>query len=190
MRDEREQDSELTRRVLAGDKQAYAFLVNKYKNKIYNVIRGMGVSLQDAQDLTQETFLRAYRKLAARQEERSFAAWIYSIATNLVKDEWKKRRMELTELDSQLPSGEKGPEEALLLEERKRELLVYLEQLPRGYREALLLRYTGDLSYEEIGELLGIPTSKVQNDLYRAKQRLKQVMTEKEVAVNELLDTR
>ena len=77
--------------VLAGHKEEYALLVNQYKNKVYRLLRGMGANHQDAQDLTQETFIKAYRRLATHDKSRNFAAWVYKIATNLLKDLWKNK---------------------------------------------------------------------------------------------------
>nr|WP_275984136.1 sigma-70 family RNA polymerase sigma factor [Paenibacillus hamazuiensis] len=170
---------------MEGHKEDYAFLVNRYKNKIYGLLRGMGADDQDAQDLTQETFIRAYRKLASHDPGKRFAAWIYAIAANMLKDlQRKKRRSDGPAGSFPELSPRDGPEDALLREEHRRELHVLLQNLPPNYRIVLLLRYTNDLSYEEMSEVLNVPLIKVQNDLYRAKKRLKQLMTTGEAITN------
>jgi RNA polymerase sigma factor (sigma-70 family) len=179
------------RRVLDGHKEEYAFLVNLYKNKIYGLLRGMGVNEQDAQDLTQETLVKAYRKLDLHDPNKSFGAWLYTIATNLLKDFWRRTRQPdwLEELFPD-PSLGDNPEEALLQAENQSELQVLMSQLPPNYRMVLLLRYTNDLSYQEMSELLNVPLNKIQNDLYRAKKKLKQMMTAEEVKNDVMLKPR
>ncbi|ULL16385.1 sigma-70 family RNA polymerase sigma factor [Paenibacillus sp. H1-7] len=83
-----------------------------------------------------------------------------------------------------------NPEETLLQTEHRTELQLLIRQLPPNYRIVLLLRFTNDLSYEEISEILGVPLIKVQNDLYRAKKRLKQMITVQEVRSDAMLKTR
>lgn len=185
---ENDDEEQWISRVLEGYKEEYAFLVNLYKNKIYGLLRGMGADHQDAQDLTQETFIKAYRKLASHDISKSFAAWLYTIATNLLKDLWKKSHPVGWVAESPTnPSTGNNPEEMLLRDEHRRELQVLMKQLPSNYRIALLLRYTNDLSYEEMSEVLDVPLNKVQNDLYRAKLRLKKMLTAEEVRTDVLL---
>lgn len=178
-------------RVLAGHKEEYAFLVNRYKPKIYGLLRGMGADHQDAQDLTQETFIKAYRKLASHDLSKSFAAWIYKIAANLLKD-LRRRTHHIEWMQEPSPASSPGqnPEEVLLQAEHQTELQLLIRQLPINYRAALLLRYTNDLSYEEMSEVLDVPVNKVQNDLYRAKKRLRQMLTAEEVRTDAMLKPR
>lgn len=86
---EKEEERQWILNVLDGHKEDYSYLVNRYKNKIYGLLRGMGADHQDAQDITQETFIKAYRKLASHDLDKNFAAWLYTIATNVLKDLWK-----------------------------------------------------------------------------------------------------
>lgn len=184
-------ERELIHRIVAGSKQDFRILVDRYKQKIYSLLRGMGASPMDAQDLTQEAFIKAYRKLASHQPDKSFASWLYAIAANLLKDHKKKYRFEEHSIGQAEAAVSDGPEQSVLRTERRTEFQRLLARLPANYRMALLLRYTNDLSYEEIGELLEVPVSKVQNDLYRAKKRLKQLMIEdKEGMEYEMLEPR
>jgi RNA polymerase sigma factor (sigma-70 family) len=187
----KDQEKQTIRRVLEGHKEEYSFLVNRFKNKIYGLLRGMGANHQDAQDLTQETFIKAYRKLASHDPGKSFAAWTYTIAANLLKD-LRRKRHPAGWLEEPPPDCSLGdnPEEVLLRAEHRTELHVLIRQLPHNYRLALLLRYTNDLSYEEMSGVLEIPISKVQNDLYRAKKRLKQLISAEEVRTDALLKPR
>ncbi len=188
---ENDDEKQWISRVLKGDKEEYAFLVNRYKNKIYGLLRGMGADDQDAQDLTQETFIRAYRKLAVHETSKSFAAWLYTIASNLFKDLRRKSHpMGWMEESPPVPSADDNPEAILLQGEHRTELQVLMRQLPPNYRVALLLRYTNDLSYEEMSEVLDVPLNKIQNDLYRAKLRLKKMLTAEEVRTDAMLNHR
>lgn len=185
---EKEEERQWILNVLDGHKEDYSYLVNRYKNKIYGLLRGMGADHQDAQDITQETFIKAYRKLASHDLDKNFAAWLYAIATNLLKDMWKKDRptASLPDVNAEHSLSD-NPEEELMRSEHRTELLHLMQKLPSNYRTALLLRYTNDLSYEEMCMVLDVPLSKIQNDLYRAKQRLKQLITHQEVKSDEVL---
>lgn len=186
--DEKKVERQWILNVVAGHKGDYAFIVNRYKNKIYGLLRGMGANHQDAQDLTQETFIKAYRKLASHDLDKNFAAWLYTIATNSLKDLWKKARPTTNVMDESAElSWAHNPEEMFIQGEHRTELLQLMQKLPPNYRTALLLRYTNDLSYEEMCSLLNVPLSKIQNDLYRAKQRLKQIIITQEVKSDEML---
>ncbi|WP_339315207.1 sigma-70 family RNA polymerase sigma factor [Paenibacillus sp. FSL R10-2734] len=185
---EKEEERQWIQNVLDGHKEDYSFLVNRYKNKIYGLLRGMGANDQDAQDITQETFMKAYLKLASHDLDRIFAAWLYTIAANLLKDLWKGTRPtaslpdDLTEL-----SLSDNPEEEFIRSEHRTEILHLIQKLPPNYRKTLFLRYTNDLSYEEMCVFLDVPLSKIQNNLYRAKQRLKQILSHSEVKSDEVL---
>ncbi|CAG7650572.1 ECF RNA polymerase sigma factor SigW [Paenibacillus solanacearum] len=184
-------DEQLVAEALRGNRDAFAELVHRYKHKVYGLLRGMGAGEMDAQDLAQETFLKAYRGLAGHDSSRSFASWLYAIAANGLRDHWKRRRPSAEAAIAAETSGGESPEDIYLQAERRSELQERLKRLPENYRMALLLRYTNDLTYEEISGILAVPIAKVQNDLHRAKKRLKQVITEEEgAAVHEMLKQR
>ncbi|MEC0245492.1 sigma-70 family RNA polymerase sigma factor [Paenibacillus chitinolyticus] len=176
--------------VLSGNKNDYAYLVDRYKNKVYMLLRGMGAEPQDAQDLTQEAFIKAYRKLDQHDPEKSFAAWLYTIAANGFKDAKKRKAIPAALLAEREQDADKGPEEILLLSEEQKEMRHRISKLPSNYRLVLLLRYTNDLNYAEISEIMGCPVSKVQNDLYRARLKLKKMMLGEERIDHEMLEAR
>ncbi|CAG7648991.1 RNA polymerase sigma factor [Paenibacillus allorhizosphaerae] len=184
-------DEQLVAEALGGNREAFAELVHRYKNKVYGLLRGMGADGMDAQDLAQETFLKAYRGLAGHDPSKSFASWLYTIAANGLRDHWKRKRPPDDAAVAAEASAGESPEEIYLQAERRSELRERLKRLPENYRMVLLLRYTNDLSYEEISGIMAVPIAKVQNDLHRAKKRLKQVMTEEEGgATHEMLKQR
>ncbi|MDO3410324.1 sigma-70 family RNA polymerase sigma factor [Saccharibacillus sp. CPCC 101409] len=173
-------ESELLRRIAEGDKQRYAEIVDRYKGKIYGLLRGMGAGHQDAQDLAQETFIRAYRRLGDLHERERFSAWLYSIAVNAMRDFARKRIIRpIGEERMPEPSSGETPEQRVLEREMRREVQVMLEALPDKYRLVLLLRYTNELSYEEIANITGLGTGQVRNRIHRAKKMLyKKMQTE------------
>ncbi|MDO3408471.1 sigma-70 family RNA polymerase sigma factor [Saccharibacillus sp. CPCC 101409] len=175
-------DRNLVDAVLAGNKQAYAGIVDRYKNKLYGLFRKMGLPEADAQDLTQDTLFKAYRKLASQRPEQSFAGWLYTIAVNLYRD--RLRRKEAPPVADAgdgcaAPAGE-APEASALRRELRAELDRLLDTLPEHYRLALVLRYTNQLSHEEIAGLTGMSVQQVNNALHRAKQSLRKKITAKE----------
>ncbi|WP_136607969.1 RNA polymerase sigma factor [Paenibacillus dokdonensis] len=183
-------DVALVREVLAGDKESFAQLVEIHKNKIYGLLRGMGAGPQDAQDYTQEAFLKAYRKLAGFREESSFASWMYTIAVNVMRDAGRKKKADPAD-DDVLVKGQhhsETPEAAYLRKETGREMHKLLEQLPDKYRIVILLRYTNELSYEEIADIVGVDVDKVRNRLHRAKKSLRKKFKDEEGMKHEMLE--
>lgn len=174
--------------VLRGHKQLYSILVDRYKHQIYGILRGMGASHQDAQDVTQDTFINAYRKLAHHQRERSFAGWLYRIALNLWRDHLRKPMNRLHEMPVEEPREDATPEDDYIRKEFQMEMHAKLHELPEDYRLVLLLRYTNDLSYEEIGDITGMSPNKVRNCLHRAKKRLQLKWMNEEVGRYEVLE--
>ncbi|MDR0270746.1 sigma-70 family RNA polymerase sigma factor [Paenibacillus sp.] len=183
-------DAVLVREVLSGNKESFTQLVDAHKNKIYGLLRGMGAGPQDAQDFTQEAFLKAYRKLGTFREESSFASWLYTIAVNVMRDAGRKKKAEPTD-DEVLTLGRQHnetPELAFLRKETSVEIRRLLEELPEKYRIVLLLRYTNELSYEEIAEIAGIEVNQVRNRLHRAKKSLYKKFKDKEGMKHEMLE--
>ncbi len=171
-------DQTLVAKVLSGDQQAFADLVESYQQHVYNLTYRMLNNVGEAEDAAQETFLRAYQHLDRYDPERSFKTWILSIASNHCIDRIRKRRMTLLSIDEPLPphpelvSKTTGPEESLLMDERNALIQDLLEELPNDYRAAVILRYWYDMSYTEIAETLETTESAIKSRLFRARQTL------------------
>ncbi|MBE9914222.1 sigma-70 family RNA polymerase sigma factor [Paenibacillus donghaensis] len=176
-----QQEADLIRRIIDHDKQLFSALVDRYKHKVYGVIRGMGADHQDAQDLAQETFIRMYRFLPRYQEGSSLSAWVYTIAVNVTKDFLRKRRPIPVDVVEGMEETDKGitPEQSVLEKEMKRDIYRHLKCLPENYRLVLLLKYTNELSYEEIVKITGFSMGQVRNALHRGKRRLKKELENK-----------
>lgn len=173
-------DQELVARVLGGDRDAFAALVETYQQSVFNLTYRMLGEQREAEDAAQEAFLRAYTHLASYDPSRSFKTWILSIASNYCIDRIRRRRLTWLSLDEPLPphpnlnSKEPGPEESALLGEREAAVKMLMSGLPADYRAAVVLRYWYDFSYTEIAETLETTESAIKSRLFRARQMMGQ----------------
>lgn len=164
--------------VLAGDKQAYANLINKYKNPLYATILRMTKNPHDAQDLVQEAFIKVYERLGKYDETGSFASWMYRVAINHCMDEFRKKsyKMKQVEIEEGSISSVDTPELIFFKNEESRRLERLVATLPEDERIIILLRYINELSYQEISELVDTPLATVRNKLHRAKKRMRETV--------------
>lgn len=165
--------------ALAGDQDAYAEIVYLYQDPVYNLCYRMLGEHEEAEDATQEAFLRAHRNLQRFDKARSFKTWIMSIASNHCVDRLRKRRLKFVSLDDEptaaalaLRSSDPLPEQATLLGERREVIHDLLQQLDYDYRLPIVLRYWYDYSYAEIAEEMQTTESAVKSRLFRARRRL------------------
>ncbi len=172
---EMQEDVTLVRRTLAGDQQAFALLVEKYKDSVFNVAYRMLGNPSEAEDVAQEAFVRAYTQLRTYKDTHRFSTWLLSIASHLSIDQLRRRRFLALPLEN-VPFLEwiadlsLGPEEAALAVEASDEMQRILSVLPAKYRAVLVLRYWHDLSYEEIAEALHLTPALVKARLHRARE--------------------
>ncbi|WP_438493921.1 RNA polymerase sigma factor [Paenibacillus sp. IHBB 3054] len=181
-----ENDEQIIAEVLQGNREAFAVLVDRYKSSLYGLLLGIGASHQDAQDLAQETFIKAYQKLREHHGQSSFAAWLYAIAINHFRSLKRRKSPGLTS-SNLLEEKDRGPtpEEQYMRKEDELEMHRKLSKLPERYRIVLLLRYTKELSYEEISAITGMPMHQVKNCLHRARQKLKKQWSKSREGSNE-----
>lgn len=177
-------EREIIERVLAGDNDAFGLLVEAYQTRVYNLALRLCGNRDDAFDLAQESFFRAWRSLSGFQFESSFSTWLFRLCSNICLD-WlraKKRRPTVSmstvddegeESQLELPDPGKSPEELLLAAEEREALARAMNQLPVEYREILTLRAIQDLSYTEIAEILKIKEGTVKSRLSRARLALR-----------------
>jgi len=186
-------DEQLVGRVRGGDREAFAFLVERYKRGIANFI-GAGVrSPSDVADLTQETFLRAYAHLATYNPDLGrFSTWLYHIARNVVRtflgrSQRRPLPAELGEertLENTLPdaSGEADPIGGVLRAGGEAEVRAALAELPERTRTVLALRYYDNLDYQSIATTMGLSLGNVKTLIHRGKLALAQKFREREAA--------
>ncbi|WP_042199521.1 RNA polymerase sigma factor [Paenibacillus camerounensis] len=170
------EDRLIIERVLGGDREAFAVLIDKYSPRLYFFLLEMGSSPQDAQDQAQEAFIQAYRKLRSHRLQSSFSAWLYAIAVNVFREAGRRKRFSFANdlLNVQIDSSP-TPEERYMRRESEVELQRLIQKLPQRYRIVLLLYYTEDLSYEEISAVTGLTLHQVKNRLYQARRKLKKL---------------
>lgn len=176
-------DAELVSRSKAGDTRAFGELVTRYQKTVYRIILRMVRTPDDADDLTQDTFVRAYRGLKTFKEEFDFHPWLYRIAVNQAINFLNKRkRQAAVDLDD-VPETEikQGPEpESPIQSASRRELVAQLEEalekLPDEQRTVFLLRVQEGLSYEEIAEAMDTPKGTVMSRLARARMALRRYL--------------
>jgi RNA polymerase sigma-70 factor (ECF subfamily) len=169
----------LSHRVRDGDSDAFEEVFRTYHTRIYNYVYRMVGNAEEASDLTQESFFKAYRALLRGEEPLNISAWLYRIASNTCMDFLRRRRLiqwqPLEGLLSVLGGGVPSPEADLVQKERRAEVEQVLAQLPPRYRMLLLLREREGLSYAEIAEITGDSLDTVRVTLYRARERARKL---------------
>jgi len=180
-----ENEQELVRRARDGDTEAFGTLVEKYMRRAYYIALGMSGSHEDALDLSQEAFVRAFRARKSLDPERPFYAWLYQIVRRLCFNNTRDRRTRTERLREARPwlvdrsvarhSG-LDPARALEREEARARVRRGIELLPERLREVLVLKEFEGLRYREIADLVGIPIGTVMSRLYTARRKLAEVL--------------
>ncbi len=182
-------DKELAEKAKAGDQSAFEQLVIENQNKVYSLALRLVNDREEAADLAQEAFVKAWQGLSSFQGESSFATWVYRLTTNVCIDHLrKKKRREGVEPSVSLNDEESGWAEPadwksdpqLLLErsERGKALARALARLPDWQRRTLVLRELSGLSYQEIGDALDIDLGTVKSRIARARLSLRKILLE------------
>ena len=160
----------------AGDKDAFAKLVEKYKKPVYSVCYRMLGTPTAAEDAAQEAFIRAYMAIDRYDPSRSFATWVLSIASNYSIDQLRKKKVIILSMDNEKhawlapPDPGPSPEKATLEKEKLGQIQSLLTSLNEVDRAAVILQYWHDYSYEQIAETLDLSSSAVKSRLFRARQ--------------------
>jgi RNA polymerase sigma-70 factor (ECF subfamily) len=174
-------DIRLVEEARSGSAAAFATIVERYHERLYAVVVRIVHDRADAEEVTQETFLRAYRNLASFHLDSALYTWLYRIAVNAAVDLAKKRRRrqhlslddEELVLDGALPAAGQDPGEEYERAELVQLVREGIEALPERYRVILLLREYSDMSYESLAEVLELPKGTVESRLFRARMKLK-----------------
>ncbi len=189
---------DLVERARRGDRAAFSQLVDEYKDKIYSYVSRMLNDPYEAEDVTQEAFLRAYRSLPRFRGASSFHTWLYRIAGNLAIDVVRKRkRTEPTysldeplesddgEYEREIPDDSGSPEETSTTRETQVAVRRAIVELPEKLRDVMILYELQGETYEDIAEILNVPLGTVKSRLFNARSRLKDSLEEL-VAAGEL----
>jgi len=184
------EDKDLVERTLGGEKEAFELLIRKYENPMFNYIGRMVGERELALELTQEVFLKSYASLHSYQAKYKFSTWLFKIASNLIIDYWRKKKIPTLSLDQQdawgyqrvslqISAKEPSITKKYELSELKGRIEKTLEKIPAPLRELFVWRHINELSYEEIAEIKSIPVGTVKNRVYQAKELILQFLEEK-----------
>ncbi|GAB6064240.1 RNA polymerase sigma factor [Deferrisoma palaeochoriense] len=172
-------DSELAVRALDGDREAFGALVEKYQGPIYRFALHFFQDPARAEDVAQDTFLRAYRFLHTYDPSRRFATWLFTIARNQCIDRHRDRvRRDEVDSESVNPLAllahrpQEDPLEQLLRQENWSRLLAAVRELPEKYKTPLVLCYLEGMPYQEIADIVGISLNNVKIRIFRAKKMI------------------
>ncbi len=173
-------DEELVEACLAGEESAFDVLLGRWERRIRGAIYRLVGSDEEARDLCQEAFLKAYKSLRSFKQEARFSSWLYQIALNLCRDRMRRRRGKtMVSLDELEEGGAEmrvtGPTALDLLQERDTKRLVRgaIEALPDEQREVIILKEYQGLTFLEIAQVLDVPISTVKTRLYRGLDQLR-----------------
>lgn len=180
----RREDYDLVQRALQGDQAAYARLRNKYWRAINTMLSRMIRNKSDAEDLTQEAFIKAFNSLGSFNTDYAFSTWLYKIASNNCIDYLRKRRLKTVSIDApmQTHDGEVQmelpdpnavrPDVPITAGERTAVLQEAIKNLPEKYRIVIELRHTQEMEYADIAKQLNLPLGTVKAHLFRARALL------------------
>ncbi|HSJ55542.1 MAG TPA: sigma-70 family RNA polymerase sigma factor [Anaerolineae bacterium] len=176
----------LVLRCQRGDRLAVETLILRYQNYVYRLCFLVMRNEQDAEDMTQETFIRAFRALPRFEvrEGKNFEGWLYRIAVNACRSRMRRKWYQVLPWPEPAPTiagePEEQPDRLLMQGEARQEMLAAIDALGEKHRLVVILRYYAGLSNEEIAEVLSIPSGTVRSRLHMARKRLKKVLKERE----------
>ena len=176
-------DKEIIERVKNGDKKAYDLLVLKYQQRVINLISRFVKNHADALDVSQETFIKAYKALPNFRGESAFYTWLYRIAVNTAKNHLIVQSRKITKSDYDVTEIEQiegnmslieqtTPENLLIKDELQETVLNTIENLPEDLKSAIMLREIEGLSYEEIAAVMECPVGTVRSRIFRARETI------------------
>jgi RNA polymerase sigma-70 factor (ECF subfamily) len=185
-------DEELVEVVRSKDKELFFEVVNRYQNKIFAYITRLVGDRSEAEDLTQEVFIKVYKNLFGFDVKRKFSSWIYRIAHNESVNYLKKKSyfrvlsIEQNEFLKNTMTSTENLIEKIIQKESSKKIKELLGKLSFKYKEVLILRYFEEKSYEEIGDITRRPVSTVGTMINRAKSQLEKIMKDEGVKLSNL----
>ncbi len=186
------EDFKLVDQAGDGDQKAFAELMKRYKKPLYHTVLKMVRNVDDAEDLTIESFAKAFRNLDKFKKDFSFSTWLFRIATNNCIDFLRKKRLETTRIAGSLrdSNGDEiaievrdtnlNPQEEAIRDQKNQILRLIIGKLPPKYQTLVNLRYFQELSYEEIATELQAPLGTVKAQLHRARELLYDLVKDKQ----------
>lgn len=184
-----EEDRELVKRTLQGDKQAFEMILNKHQQPLLNYIGRMVGNRELALDFTQEVFIKTYTSLSTYQSQFKFRTWLFKIASNYIIDFWRKKKIDAFSIDQTGKREDDRPPFEILsdepsicaqfeLIELRGKIEKALDKLPPHLRELFVWRHINEFSYDEIAEIKEIPVGTVKNRVFQSKELVRQFLEE------------
>lgn len=162
-----------------GNKQAFGKLIQAYQSPVFNLAYRMLGNADEAEQAAQEAFIRAWTRLDSYDPGFKFSTWLLSITSNYCIDQIRKRRAQLLSIEGPLPAhpalmseSSESPEAQVVSRERDKNIQILLQTLPPDYRQAVILRYWNEMSYDEIAEVMETTVSAIKSRLFRARRQL------------------
>ncbi|MEX0602949.1 MAG: sigma-70 family RNA polymerase sigma factor, partial [Bacteroidota bacterium] len=186
----RSEDSDLIKRAINGEQDAFRRLRLKYHDAIYNLIYRMVREKEEVEDLTQEAFIKAFTSLATFNEEYAFSTWLYKIATNNCIDYIRRKKLQKFSIDKpieskdsdfsfELPDSTYAPDRGMIETQRKRLFEEAIRSLPPKYRQVILMRHAEEMEYQDIADALKLPLGTVKAHIFRAREMLYKYLKDK-----------
>ena len=185
------EDFRLIDRAVGGDDKSYAKLLQRYKRPVYHVILKMVRNVDDAEDLTIESFAKAFRSLHRFKKDFTFSTWLFRIATNNTIDFIRKKKLNTLSIENTFTDDDGqsvsidvedenlDPQEETIKQQKAELIQVFVDKLPAKYQKLVRLRYFNELSYEEIAVELEAPLGTVKAQLHRARELMFEMVKNK-----------
>lgn len=185
------EDFQLIDRAVGGDDNAYAKLLQRYKRPVYHMVLKMVRNIDDAEDLTIESFAKAFRSLHRFKKDYTFSTWLFRIATNNTIDHIRKKKLNTLSIENTYTDDDgqsvsidvedenNNPQEETIRAQKAELLLIFVDKLPAKYQRLVRLRYYEELSYEEIAERIEAPLGTVKAQLHRARELMYEMVKNK-----------
>ncbi len=165
------QERQWVSRCRVGDETALGFLIARHRNRLIRTATNLLRDRHEAEDVAQESFLKAFREIAKLRDDRAFSGYLYRICVRLCMDRLRLKRAELIEFDSPQPHAGGMVENRVVIEK-------LLNQMPPDLRTTLVLREMEQLSYEEVAEVMRVPIGTVRSRLHTARERFRKLWVE------------
>jgi len=172
-------DWEIIQQILQGNSELFREIVGRYKKAVYSLCYRMLKNNEEAEDLSQEVFIKTYNYLGKYDPSYKFSTWILKIATNTTIDYLRKKKVETLPLEEEIATKQEGVSaEAVYFHHHNKDLIQEaINQLPTDYRTLIVLYHQYGLSYKEIADSVNLPMSKVKNRLHRGRSLLKEKLS-------------
>jgi RNA polymerase sigma factor (sigma-70 family) len=175
-------DMEIISRVLSGDRQIFAELVSRYQNYVFTLVLRFAENREDAEEISQDVFVKTYRSLADFRGDSKFSTWLYTIARTTCITFLRKKKLQTISIDNEKASiqleNRESTFKANVVEQKSRTAMVNesIQLLSPDDAQIITLFYKGEQSLEEIGQIIGMEPNTVKVKLHRARQRMREKM--------------